>query len=155
MYVIKPLHSKIVKQIPTLAELMSERPTAQAYIALDGVESVGFMLLERHRIVHLYVIPEARRAGVATELVNHARYLSSAELHAPVSSSNRSAQAFFTKIGFTLFGRHFDGPSEGLLFVDRKLPESPGHDINETALSDVAQSVLDKVCVVEAAPVYL
>lgn len=155
MYMIKPLPNKVANQLPLLATMLSERPNVVAYIALDGHEPAGFMLLEQHRVVHLYVIPEARRAGVATELIQHARYLNSAELFAPVSCDNREAQAFFTRIGFTLFGRHKLDNSEGLLFVDRKLASSHAHTANEAALNAVAVEILNKVCVVEAPPVYL
>ncbi len=155
MYRVKELPYKALVAIDFYKTLLEERPSVIAYIALDGHETVGIMVIDGKRLLHLYVVPEARRAGVATELINHFRSITPAEIYVPVSVANREMQAFLVMSGLTLSGRHKLDDSEGLLYIDRKLPDSPAHTNLESNYNDNAKMLLERAYVVEALPVYL
>lgn len=70
----------------------------------DGQRPVGFLVMNRHHIEALFIVPEWLRRGAGTRLVRHARSLRGA-LTVDVNEQNTAALRFYEAMGFAVVGR--------------------------------------------------
>jgi putative acetyltransferase len=75
----------------------------------DGQCPVGFLVLNRHHIEALFIVPEWLRRGAGTRLVRHARSLRGV-LTVEVNEQNTPALRFYEAMGFSVVGR---SPTDG------------------------------------------
>jgi putative acetyltransferase len=75
------------------------------WVLCDGAQAaVGFLVLNRHHIEALFIVPEWLRRGAGTRLVRHARALRGA-LTLDVNEQNTPALRFYEAMGFSVVGR--------------------------------------------------
>ena len=72
----------------------------ETWVAEVGTDLLGFVLLTRTWLDHLYVRPDAQRAGVGTALVQLAQALRPGGLGLWVFESNAPARALYRRHGF-------------------------------------------------------
>lgn len=99
-------------------------PETETWVAEDGDRVVGFVLLTPTWLDHLYVHPEAQRAGVGTALVQLAQSLRPDGLGLWVFETNTPARALYERHGFVEVERT-DGSGNEEKAPDIRLEWSP------------------------------
>lgn len=75
----------------------------RTWVAVRGAEIVGYAALEGGTLEHLYLLPEVRRQGIGTLLLDEVRRHSPDGLFLHVFQQNTEAYAFYIRHGFTVF----------------------------------------------------
>ncbi|MFC1419612.1 GNAT family N-acetyltransferase [Streptacidiphilus cavernicola] len=68
----------------------------------DGGRILGFAALEGTMLEHLYLLPETRRRGIGSRLLDQVRRHSPDQVTLHVFQQNTDARAFYAKHGFTV-----------------------------------------------------
>jgi ribosomal-protein-alanine N-acetyltransferase len=109
------------------------RPETRAWLALEGAETVGFVVAHRVReelqILSLAVAAPFRRRGTGRALLERALESEPGvrEVHLEVRSNDAGAQAFYRRVGFGEVGRRprfYPGGVDAVL-MRRALPPQP------------------------------
>ena len=74
-------------------------------VALEGERVVGFVVVDRSRVEHLYVAPDAWRRGAGSRLLDDVRSRHPDGLELWVFQRNHAAIAFYTARGFRIVER--------------------------------------------------
>lgn len=77
-------------------------PSTAWWVARHDDLTVGYMLLFRDDLDHLYVLPGWQRRGIGSRLLNHAKALSPRRLQLYAFQRNIGARAFYEAHGFRL-----------------------------------------------------
>jgi GNAT superfamily N-acetyltransferase len=79
-------------------------PDCRVWVAVDAEaqEILGFAALEDDMLEHLYLRPDARRAGIGSALLARVREAAPGALSLRVFQRNEAAIAFYTRHGFHL-----------------------------------------------------
>jgi ribosomal-protein-alanine acetyltransferase len=104
----------------------------QGWIAEHNGDMVGFVFTriaaDEVEILNLAVLPDRRRRGIASQLIeralDHAKASGAARAYLEVRASNGAAIALYSKCGFAHAGRrarYYSGPVEDALLLSRKL----------------------------------
>jgi ribosomal protein S18 acetylase RimI-like enzyme len=103
--------------------------TQAAFAALDGVDVVGFVLIELHQWNHLAQIqglavsPSLQRSGIATALVAHgeqfARQVGARGVYVDTPVTNLGARAFYQAVGYSegyVMPRYYEDELDGVTY---------------------------------------
>ena len=96
------------EQIAYLTSLVEK---FNVYLALDGGDIgresavVGFMVVGKTELDHLYVHVDHQGRGIGTQLLNLAKEQSADKLQLYTFDINKQAQRFYEKHGFKIIGR--------------------------------------------------
>ncbi len=110
----------------------SSRAAHAIFVARVNEQVAGFIVIRSVQgeleILNLAIAPEARRAGVASALLNSAfawaKERNCREAYCEVRESNAGARAFYARIGFAEKGRraaYYSNPDEDALILHRAL----------------------------------
>lgn len=108
------------------------RGNYQGWMAEQNGDMVGFVFTriaaDEVEILNLAVLPDRRRRGIASQLIeralDHAKASGAARAYLEVRASNGAAIALYSKCGFAHAGRrarYYSGPVEDALLLSRKL----------------------------------
>jgi ribosomal-protein-alanine N-acetyltransferase len=109
------------------------RGNYQGWIAEHNGDVVGFIFAriaaDEVEILNLAVLPDRRRLGIASQLIeralDHAKASGAARAYLEVRASNAAAISLYGKCGFALAGRrtrYYSSPVEDALSLSRTLP---------------------------------
>ena len=74
----------------------------RTWVAVRGTEVLGYASLEGDVLEHLYLLPDVRRQGVGTLLLDEVKRNSPGGLRLHVFEQNVEARAFYQRHGFTV-----------------------------------------------------
>jgi ribosomal protein S18 acetylase RimI-like enzyme len=74
----------------------------RAWVAVRGMQTLGYAALVDDMLEHLYLRPDAQRQGIGTLLLEEAKRHSPSGLSLYVFQLNTEARAFYTRHGFTV-----------------------------------------------------
>jgi ribosomal protein S18 acetylase RimI-like enzyme len=74
----------------------------RTWVAVRGTEILGYTGLESDVLQHFYLLPDVRRQGVGTLLLDEAKRDGPGGLRLQVFEQNTEARAFYQRHGFTV-----------------------------------------------------
>jgi ribosomal protein S18 acetylase RimI-like enzyme len=82
------------------AEVLLEE--CRTWVAVRGTEVLGYAGLESDVLEYLYLLPDVRRQGIGTLLLDEVKRNSPGGLRLQVFEQNTEARAFYQRNGFTV-----------------------------------------------------
>jgi ribosomal protein S18 acetylase RimI-like enzyme len=76
--------------------------TCRTWVAARGGEILGYAALEGDMLEHLYLLPDVRRQGIGTLLLDQVKRHSPDGVSLHVFQQNTDARAFYERHGFTV-----------------------------------------------------
>ncbi|MDH6580709.1 GNAT family N-acetyltransferase [Kitasatospora sp. MAP5-34] len=105
------------------AEVLLEE--CRTWVAVRGTEVLGYAGLESDVLEYLYLLPDVRRQGVGTLLLDEVKRNSPGGLRLQVFEQNTEARAFYQRHGFTVLATD-DGSGNMENLPDLTLGWAPG-----------------------------
>ncbi|WP_026411036.1 GNAT family N-acetyltransferase [Actinomadura oligospora] len=97
----------------------------RSWVAMRDAEVVGYAALDGDLLEHLYLLPDVRRQGIGTLLLDEVRRHSPDGLSLRVFQQNTEARAFYERHGFTVLDTN-DGDRNMENLPDMTLRWTPG-----------------------------